>query len=103
MLLEIGLLKTKTKTKTKQKQKQKKFPDNFIVVRHLYTILIQYLFKKKREEKSRLIQKLILKLRTRRLPSLDQNLTEISISYSLVISVSFSFNWHDIEKIQIRK
>ena len=89
-------------TKTKKKTKQKELPDNFIVIRHLYTILIQYLLKKKKA-KSRLIQKLILNLRTRKSPSLDQNLTEISISYSLVISVSFSFNWHNIERIQIRK
>ena len=35
----------------KKKQKQKELPDNFIVIRHLYTILIQYLFKKKKSKK----------------------------------------------------
>ena len=38
-------------TKKKKKTKQKELPDNFIVIRHLYTILIQYLFKKKKSKK----------------------------------------------------
>ena len=35
----------------KKKKKQKELPDNFIVIGHLYTILIQYLFKKKKSKK----------------------------------------------------
>ena len=38
-------------TPKKKKKKQKELPDNFIVIRHLYTILIQYLFKKKKSKK----------------------------------------------------